>query len=75
MNRRYIISLSALTALGLALLPSNAISQKKSLKEQLVGTWTLVSANQVSKEGINRTAGVRTRGDAQYSRRMVVTHS
>ena len=52
MNRRYIISLSALTALGFALLPSNAISQKKSLKEQLVGTWTLVSANQVSKEGV-----------------------
>jgi len=52
MNRRYIISLSALTAFGLAVLPSTAVSQKKSLKEQLVGTWTLVSANQVSKEGV-----------------------
>jgi hypothetical protein len=36
MNRRYIISVSALMALGLALLPSSAISQQKSLKEQLV---------------------------------------
>ena len=52
MNRRYIISLSALTALGFALLPSTAISKQKSLKDQLVGTWTLVSANQVSKEGV-----------------------
>jgi hypothetical protein len=32
MNRRYIISVSALMALGLALLPSSAISQQKSLK-------------------------------------------
>jgi hypothetical protein len=52
MNRRYIISLSALTASGFALLPSTAISKQKSLKDQLVGTWTLVSANQVSKEGV-----------------------
>jgi len=49
MNRRYIISVSALMALGLALLPSSAISQQKSLKEQLVGTWTLVSAIQRTK--------------------------
>src|SRR5215467_1752528 len=52
MDRRYIINLSALTALGFALLPSNAISQQKSLKEQLIGTWTLVSATQVTKEGV-----------------------
>jgi hypothetical protein len=44
MNWRYMIGLSALTALGFALLPSSAISQQKSLKEQLIGTWTLVSA-------------------------------
>ena len=46
MNWRYMISLSALTALGFALLPSSAISQQKSLKDKLVGTWTLVSATQ-----------------------------
>ena len=67
MNRRYIISLSALTALGLALLPSNAISQKKLLKEQLVGTWTLVSANQVSKEGVKSDRwGPNPRGRAIF---------
>ncbi len=43
MNRRNILSLSAITMLGFALLPGTAVSQQKSLKEQLLGTWTLVS--------------------------------
>jgi len=38
MNRRGILSLSAITAMGLALLPGNAVGQQKTLKEQLVGT-------------------------------------
>jgi Lipocalin-like domain len=44
MKRRSILSLSAITALGLALLPGSAVSQQKSLKEQLVGTWAFVSS-------------------------------
>jgi hypothetical protein len=40
-----------MTALGLALLPGSAVSQQKSLKEQLVGTWTLVSWDQTNKDG------------------------
>jgi hypothetical protein len=43
MNRRSILSISAMTALGLALLPSSAVAQQGTLKQQLVGTWTLVS--------------------------------
>jgi hypothetical protein len=43
MNRRNIISLSAIAALGLALLPSTAIAQQGTLKQQVVGTWTPVS--------------------------------
>ena len=43
MNRRWILSISAMTAAGLALLPGSAVAQQKSLKETLVGTWTLVS--------------------------------
>src|SRR5215831_20108008 len=67
MNRRYIISLSALAALGVALLQSNAISQQKSLKEQLIGTWTLVSANQISKEGVKSERwGPNPRGRAIF---------
>jgi len=48
MNRRNILSLSVTTALGLAMLPTSAMSQQKSLKEQLVGTWTLVSWEQAT---------------------------
>jgi hypothetical protein len=51
MNWRNILSLSAIAALGLALLPSSAISQQKSLKDQLVGTWTVVSWEQVRPDG------------------------
>jgi hypothetical protein len=52
MSRLNIISLSALAVLVLALLPGSAISQQKSLKDQLVGTWTLVSASQTTKDGV-----------------------
>jgi hypothetical protein len=51
MNHRRIITLSANTALGLALLPGGAVSQQKSLKEQLVGTWTIVSNEQTLPDG------------------------
>jgi len=51
MNWRNIFGLSALAALGLALLPGNAVSQQKSLKEQIVGTWTFVSALDVKPDG------------------------
>jgi Lipocalin-like domain len=50
MNRG-VLSLSAITALGLALLPGDAVSQQKSLKEQIVGSWTYVSADTVSPDG------------------------
>jgi hypothetical protein len=46
MNLRHILSLSAIAALGLALLPGSAVSQQKSLKDQLVGTWTVASWEQ-----------------------------
>ncbi len=40
-----------ITALGLALLPGSALAQQKSLKEQLVGTWTLVSVVNIRPDG------------------------
>jgi hypothetical protein len=43
MTRRNVLGLSVITALGLALLPGNASAQQKSLKEQLAGTWLMVS--------------------------------
>jgi hypothetical protein len=51
MNRRHILRLSVITALGLALLPGSALGQQKSLKEQLVGTWTLVSVVNIRPDG------------------------
>jgi hypothetical protein len=41
MNRRNILSLSAITVLGLALTAGNAVAQ---LAKDLVGAWTIVSA-------------------------------
>ena len=51
MNRRHLFSLSAITALGLAVLPSKGVSQPKSLKDQLVGTWTLTAWEQTRPDG------------------------
>jgi Lipocalin-like domain len=44
MTRRSFIQTSVITALGLAISLSSAMAQTKSLKDQLVGSWTLVSA-------------------------------
>jgi hypothetical protein len=54
MNRRNILNLSAVTALGLAMLPTGAVSQQKPLKEQLVGTWDLVSFEGTAIDGSKR---------------------
>ena len=51
MNRRNILNLSLITALGFTLLPGIALAQQKPLKEQIVGTWTVVSWDQVNKDG------------------------
>jgi hypothetical protein len=46
MNQSNILSLSVIAALGLVTLSGSAIAQQKTLKEQLVGTWTPVSWEQ-----------------------------
>ena len=51
MNRRIVLSVGAATALGLGLLSGGAIAQQKSLKDQLVGTWTAVSWVQTRPDG------------------------
>jgi len=43
-----------MTVLGLAFISSTAIAQQKSLKEQLVGTWMLVSAEYTASSGTKR---------------------
>jgi hypothetical protein len=44
MNRRSILNLSTITALGLVASLNSAFAQQKSLKEQLVGTWAFISS-------------------------------
>jgi hypothetical protein len=51
MNRTAIFSICTMTALGLALLAGSAAAQQESLKEQLVGTWTLVSTEDTDPNG------------------------
>ena len=54
MNGRGILTISALTALGLAFLSGGAVSQQKSLKDQIIGTWVLVSNDNVAPDGTKR---------------------
>jgi hypothetical protein len=54
MNRCSILSISATTVLVLALVPSSAVSQQKSLKDQLVGAWTIVSQEVTAPDGTKR---------------------
>jgi hypothetical protein len=46
-----VISLSAITVLGLALPLSSSVAQQGSLRQQLVGTWTVVSDEIVTPSG------------------------
>jgi hypothetical protein len=54
MYHRHILSLSIIMALGFVLSPGSALSQQKSLKEQLVGTWALISNDNVAPDGTKR---------------------
>jgi hypothetical protein len=53
MNRRATLAMTttALLCLVVGLSASDSRAQQKSLKEQLVGTWTLVSSDQVRADG------------------------
>ena len=54
MNRRSIFTFCAVAALGLAVLPSNIGAQQGTLKQQLVGTWMLVSDEVAASNGTKR---------------------
>lgn len=51
MNGRGAFRLLAAVALVLTVLPTGVVGQNKSLKDQLVGTWTLVSWDQTLPDG------------------------
>jgi hypothetical protein len=63
MNRRDVFGQFVTVALGFAMLPCGAIAQQQPLKQQLVGTWMLVSADNVGSDGIRRQSfGAAPRG-------------
>ena len=67
MNRRDALNIAMITALGLALPLSGAIAQTKSVKDQLVGTWTLVSWEQANKDGTKQQDfGANPKGIASF---------
>jgi hypothetical protein len=51
MNRNYILGIGAAVAFALTMLSGEAAAQQKSLKDQLVGTWTAVSNVQTRPDG------------------------
>ena len=51
MDQRSILTISATAAVAVALLSGSAFAQQRSLKEQLIGTWTVVSCDSTSANG------------------------
>jgi hypothetical protein len=65
MNRPSILILSSIVVVGLALLPVSAAAQQKTLQEQLVGTWTLISNDITPPNGAKQAfygSGANPRG-------------
>jgi Lipocalin-like domain len=54
MNRCSIFGVSAMAAVALVLLPASAFAQQRTLKEQLVGVWTLVATDVTPTNGPKR---------------------
>ena len=52
MNRPLTITTLAFLCLGIALPPSEALGQQKTLKELVVGTWLLDSVYDQSQDGV-----------------------
>jgi hypothetical protein len=52
MNRYRVIGAIAVALAGFLMPPTAAMSQQKTLKEQIVGAWTLVSIISTDKQGV-----------------------
>jgi hypothetical protein len=64
---RNIPSVVAFAVLGLALLPGSALCGEKSLREQLVGTWKIVSVDNTRPDGsIKQIFGPHPKGIAVF---------
>src|SRR5262249_61039650 len=54
MKRRTVLGISTMTALALALPSGRATAQQQSFKQQLAGTWTVVSSANTAPDGSKR---------------------
>ena len=54
MNRRNILGVSVMALSGLAFVVGDVFAQQKTLKEQLVGAWALVSEEITPSTGVKR---------------------
>jgi len=64
LNCRTLLGLSMMTAWGLVSLPQVATAQQRPLKEQIVGTWSLVSSETVQYGARYPTFGPKPKGIA-----------
>jgi len=60
------LGLGVVSAFGLSLLPGNANAQQKSLKEQLIGTWTIGPCDWVNPDGTKRPLVIGSNPVGQY---------
>jgi hypothetical protein len=51
MRQYCVLGICAVAMCGLVSMPTSAISQQKSLKDQLIGTWIIVSNDSVAPDG------------------------
>jgi hypothetical protein len=66
MNRRSIFTLTAITALGLAVLPSSIVAQQGALRQQVVGFWTLVSCDSKQPFCVNPSGSFSVDASGRY---------
>jgi len=52
--KRFKVLCLAVSMLGLALLPGSVVAQQKSLREQLVGAWELVSCDRTTANAVKQ---------------------
>ena len=75
MNLRMIFAACAIAAFGSSMMTSDALAQKQSFKEQLVGTWTLLSWEQKKGDGTKlERYGTSPKGIAFFDRWAIHYH-
>ena len=68
MKRRSILTLPVVLTLGFVMQPGSVLGQQKSLKDQIVGSWTLVEATDIHADGSKTNPwGANAKGTYMFS--------